>query len=157
MMPALQGGAPSSPPYFLSAECRPAVVAAGGNDVNFSTECEVAHVVIAEPEPELEPGLSRFDLAFSRFVEGCSHCRWPIGDPSAENFRFCGRRRVVIQQNGSVAKGKLSPYCAEHARMAYQPVMPRTSSRPLPFNRVATQKTVGSEAPELLKAAGSRG
>jgi hypothetical protein len=39
--------------------------------VTFSTECEVAHVVIVEPEP----GLSRLDLAFSRFVEGCHHCR----------------------------------------------------------------------------------
>jgi GcrA cell cycle regulator len=157
MMRAWQGGAPSSPPYFLLAKCRPAAVAAGGNDVTFSTECEVAHVVIVEPEPEPEPGLSRLDLAFSRFVEGCSHCRWPIGDPSAENFRFCGRRRVVSQPNRSVAKVKLSPYCAEHARMAYQPIMSRTSGRPLPFNRVATEKAVGSEAPELLKAAGSRG
>jgi GcrA cell cycle regulator len=70
--------------------------------VTFSTQCEVAHVVIVEPEPEPEPGTSRLDLAFSRFVEGCSHCRWPIGDPSAENFRFCGRRRVVSQPNGSL-------------------------------------------------------
>jgi hypothetical protein len=121
--------------------------------VTFSTEREVAHVVIMEPEP----GPSRLDLAFSRFVEGCSHCRWPIGDPSAENFRFCGRHRVVSQPHGSVTKAKLSPYCAEHARMAYQPVMSRTSGMPLPLNRVAAGKTVGSGAPELLKAAGSRG
>ena len=79
--------------------------------VTLSTECEVAHAVVVEPKPRP----SRFDLAFSRFVEGCHHCRWPIGEPSAENFRFCGRRRVVSQPNGSV----LSPYCAEHARMAY--------------------------------------
>ena len=123
--------------------------------MTFSTEREVVHVVIVEPEPE--PALSHLDLAFSRFVEGCCHCRWPIGDPSAENFRFCGRRRVVSQPNGTTAKGKLSPYCAEHARMAYQPVMPRTSGRPLPLNRGATEKAVGFEAPGLLKAAGSRG
>jgi GcrA cell cycle regulator len=128
---------PRRPIFFWLNAARQAV-AAGGNDVTFSTECEVAHVVIVEPEPE--PGLSRVDLAFSRFVEGCRHCRWPIGDPSAENFRFCGRRRVVSQPNGSVAKGKLSPYCTEHARMAYQPVMSRTSGRPLPFNRVAISR-----------------
>jgi hypothetical protein len=58
---------------------------------------------------------------------------------------------VVSQPNGSV----LSPYCAEHARMAYQPVMSRTSGRPLPLNRVG--KAIGSGAPELLAAAGSRG
>lgn len=31
-------------------------------------------------------------------------CRWPIGDPRDENFKFCGRKRET---------GK--PYCAEHA------------------------------------------
>jgi hypothetical protein len=71
-------------------------------------------------EGDVKPRPSRLDLAFSRFVEGCRHCRWPIGEPNAENFRFCGRRRVVSQPNGNVAKAKLSPYCAEHARMAYQ-------------------------------------
>jgi hypothetical protein len=121
--------------------------------VTFSTEREVAHEVVMEPEPD--PGPSGLDLAFSRFVEGCHHCRWPIGEPNAENFRFCGRRRVVSQPNGNVARGKLSPYCAEHARMAYQPVMSRTSGLPLLFN--IAEKAVGFGASELLKAAGSRG
>jgi GcrA cell cycle regulator len=38
------------------------------------------------------------------------HCRWPIGDPTAENFGFCGNKP---------ADGL--PYCAAHARMAYRP------------------------------------
>ena len=37
-------------------------------------------------------------------------CRWPIGDPSASEFHFCGR---------SPKSG--SPYCEAHARKAYQP------------------------------------
>ena len=37
-------------------------------------------------------------------------CRWPIGEPGAPGFRFCGARKV----NG------LS-YCAVHMRRAYQP------------------------------------
>ena len=37
------------------------------------------------------------------------HCRWPLGDPSAENFGFCGNKPV----DGL-------PYCASHARMAYR-------------------------------------
>jgi GcrA cell cycle regulator len=82
------------------------------DDVTLSTKRELAHVVIAEPEPK--PGPSRLDLALSRFVEGFHHCRWPIGEPSTEDFRFCGRRRVA-------AKGRLSPYCVEHTRMAYHP------------------------------------
>jgi GcrA cell cycle regulator len=37
-------------------------------------------------------------------------CRWPIGDPAATEFHFCGR---------SPKSG--SPYCEAHARKAYQP------------------------------------
>jgi GcrA cell cycle regulator len=35
-------------------------------------------------------------------------CRWPIGDPKHEDFRFCGK---------PVVAGK--PYCAEHCATAY--------------------------------------
>jgi len=35
-------------------------------------------------------------------------CRWPIGDPKHEDFRFCGK---------SVVPGK--PYCSEHCATAY--------------------------------------
>lgn len=34
-------------------------------------------------------------------------CRWPIGDPSADSFTFCG-------------KGTSKTYCDRHARIAYQ-------------------------------------
>jgi GcrA cell cycle regulator len=36
-------------------------------------------------------------------------CRWPLGDPKDENFRFCGCESVPGM-----------PYCEHHARMAYQ-------------------------------------
>jgi GcrA cell cycle regulator len=41
-------------------------------------------------------------------------CRWPIGDPAATEFHFCGR--------GPKAG---SPYCEAHARKAYQPQQAR--------------------------------
>jgi len=41
---------------------------------------------------------------------GAHMCKWPIGDPSTDEFRFCGRR--------SSPEG---PYCIEHAAVAYQP------------------------------------
>ena len=41
---------------------------------------------------------------------GESACRWPIGDPTSEEFAYCG-----IQN----AKGR--SYCAGHCRMAYKP------------------------------------
>jgi GcrA cell cycle regulator len=36
-------------------------------------------------------------------------CRWPIGDPKDPKFHFCG----CVSAAGM-------PYCADHARMAYQ-------------------------------------
>ncbi len=41
-------------------------------------------------------------------------CRWPIGDPSENEFHFCGRN----PKSGS-------PYCEAHARKAYQPQQAR--------------------------------
>ena len=45
-------------------------------------------------------------------------CRWPIGDPSADEFHFCGRN----PKQGS-------PYCEAHARKAYQPQQVRDRRR----------------------------
>jgi GcrA cell cycle regulator len=41
---------------------------------------------------------------------GSRMCKWPIGDPTSDDFSFCGRRA-----NDGI------PYCTEHARVAYQP------------------------------------
>ena len=41
-------------------------------------------------------------------------CRWPIGDPTAEDFSFCGH-----------APRENAPYCEYHARIAYQPQIER--------------------------------
>jgi GcrA cell cycle regulator len=45
-------------------------------------------------------------------------CRWPIGDPAASEFHFCGH---------SPKSG--SPYCEAHARKAYQPQQARRSEK----------------------------
>ena len=42
-------------------------------------------------------------------------CQWPIGDPSNQNFTFCGRKK-----SGDI----VSPYCNEHRKIAHQPVRP---------------------------------
>ncbi|MEM6627544.1 MAG: GcrA family cell cycle regulator [Pseudomonadota bacterium] len=41
-------------------------------------------------------------------------CKWPIGDPADPSFGFCGR----ACESGS-------PYCAEHAKLAFQPAKKR--------------------------------
>ncbi len=45
-------------------------------------------------------------------------CRWPIGDPSENEFHFCGRNPKAG-----------SPYCEAHARKAYQPHVQRRDRR----------------------------
>lgn len=48
-------------------------------------------------------------------------CHWPVGDPEAEDFFFCG---------GKSLKGL--PYCAHHSRIAYQPASDRRRLPPKP-------------------------
>jgi GcrA cell cycle regulator len=45
-------------------------------------------------------------------------CRWPLGDPGREDFRFCGNRT-----------GQTGPYCVHHAAIAYQPLIDRRRER----------------------------
>jgi GcrA cell cycle regulator len=49
-----------------------------------------------------------------------SMCRWPMGDPTKPDFRFCGARSSAGL-----------PYCGHHARVAYQPVTDRKRDRRL--------------------------
>jgi GcrA cell cycle regulator len=42
------------------------------------------------------------------------HCRWPIGDPHDEDFRFCGCKKAFGV-----------PYCDRHAAIAYNSWRPK--------------------------------
>ena len=44
-----------------------------------------------------------------------SMCRWPMGDPSSPDFRYCGGKSPIGE----------GPYCPYHSRMAYQPSQDR--------------------------------
>jgi GcrA cell cycle regulator len=44
-------------------------------------------------------------------------CRWPLGDPTSPDFRYCG---------SPVSTG---PYCAHHGALAYQPAQERRRER----------------------------
>jgi GcrA cell cycle regulator len=46
-----------------------------------------------------------------------SMCKWPIGDPADPKFAFCGR------------KAECGPYCAEHAKVAFQPARKREARK----------------------------
>jgi GcrA cell cycle regulator len=57
---------------------------------------------------------------------GPKDCRYPIGDPGATDFKFCG----------ALAKPNL-PYCAHHCAKCYRPAVVKEISRcgnsPIPF------------------------
>ncbi len=55
---------------------------------------------------------------------GSHMCKWPIGDPSTDDFSFCGKRA-----------GDEGPYCVEHARVAYQPHQSKKKAGPTELAR----------------------
>ena len=44
-------------------------------------------------------------------------CRWPLGDPTSADFRYCGAGTAT------------SPYCTYHFKLAYQPSLDRRRER----------------------------
>lgn len=63
----------------------------------------------AEPVPRLED-ISIFDGRGCSLLElSAGKCRWPINEPGAENFCFCGNTPLAG-----------FPYCSGHARIAYK-------------------------------------
>ena len=68
---------------------------------------------ISAPQPEIveEEPIVLEDGKFATVLTiNDRMCRWPIGDPSENEFHFCGRKPKAG-----------SPYCEAHARKAYQP------------------------------------
>ena len=47
-----------------------------------------------------------------------SMCKWPLGDPTSPDFRYCG--------SATMGAG---PYCKHHGKMAYQPAQDRRRDR----------------------------
>lgn len=68
---------------------------------------------VVAPEPDVDdapPSLAdRIQLVDLRETS----CRFPIGDPRSEHFRFCGAPSPIDK-----------PYCNHHARIAYAPRAP---------------------------------
>lgn len=73
-----------------------------------------------EPEPERLENIIPIGQRCSLLELSDAKCRWPIGDPGATDFFFCGGPPIGEH-----------PYCAYHARIAYQPVADRRRDRRL--------------------------
>ncbi|MCJ2014438.1 GcrA family cell cycle regulator [Methylobacterium sp. J-076] len=71
-------------------------------------------VAVAASEPVAIPTSQRVTIMDLRE----SMCRWPLGDPTTPEFRFCGARSITGL-----------PYCTHHAEIAYQPATERKRDR----------------------------
>lgn len=94
---------PSRPAKRPVRTARPRVI--GPSAPRLRTAPHTPTVVI----PELEPLRGEDGRSANVLTLNESMCKFPIGDPTDPNFAFCGR--------GAVG----GPYCADHARLAYQP------------------------------------
>ncbi len=76
-------------------------------------------VITAETAPLVNPEIT---IPFSERVTIMelkeNMCRWPLGDPTTAEFRFCGAK----SESGV-------PYCTYHCHVAYQPAVDRRRDR----------------------------
>ncbi len=99
---------PSAPP-------RPAARTVGNTALKMEAAPVVARPVRA-PAPVEEVVIPQEERATILSLSERT-CKWPIGDPSSDEFHFCGRPSL----SGV-------PYCEHHARVAYQPASDRRRS-----------------------------
>ena len=72
-----------------------------------------------EPEPEMIENIIPIGQRRTLLELTEETCRWPIGDPGATDFFFCGGPAQTA-----------GPYCSYHSRVAYQPANMRRDRRP---------------------------
>jgi GcrA cell cycle regulator len=83
-----------------------------------ATALAIAPQALAEvEEPEFESVVVPMSLRVTILELKEAMCRWPLGDPASSEFRYCG---------SPTASG---PYCAYHAKLAYQPAQERRRDR----------------------------
>jgi GcrA cell cycle regulator len=96
---------------------RPAAPRSGGFRGN--TALALARETQIEAEPQIrEDVVIPMSLRVTIVELREAMCRWPLGDPTSSEFRYCG---IQTQNDG--------PYCAHHGRMAYQPAQDRRRER----------------------------
>ncbi len=112
--PATAGQRPRVKPA-RPATPRPA--AAGRGNTAFALKPQPMPIVRPQPEDEVVVPICE-PVTIMELREAM--CRWPLGDPTTAEFRFCGGKKAAA---GS------GPYCAYHGRLAYQPLNDRRRER----------------------------
>lgn len=109
--------APSQPsrPAFRAARPRPTQAPSAPRRIEPAPRAATAP---AQPAPR--PAVLDLPGTATVLTLGSHMCKWPIGDPSSNEFSFCGRR-----------SDEGHPYCVEHSRVAYQPATKKNGSSEL--------------------------
>jgi GcrA cell cycle regulator len=93
------------------ATARPAARTVGATALQDENDVDTVQEIIVAPKGNVVVPISK-QLALTDLTERT--CKWPVGDPLKDDFHFCG-----------CESPDASPYCAYHARLAYQPVHER--------------------------------
>jgi GcrA cell cycle regulator len=86
----------------------------GRSAIRGNTALAHAYEIEAEAEPELIDNIIPIGQRRTILELNDQTCHWPVGDPGASDFFFCG---------GNTLAGL--PYCSYHSRVAYQPASDR--------------------------------
>ncbi len=100
-----------------SSTPRPRKTRSGGHMLRVPRHSVRGNTALAyDYEADFEPDLIEIPLAQRKTLLELNDrtCHWPIGDPGIAEFFFCGGETV-----------NELPYCAYHARVAYQPAHER--------------------------------
>lgn len=111
--------APSQPsrPAFRAARPRPTQAPSAPRRIEPAARPAVA----AQPSaPAPRPAVLDLPGTATVLTLGNHMCKWPIGDPTSDEFSFCGRR-----------SDEGHPYCVEHSKVAYQPAQKKNGSSEL--------------------------
>lgn len=109
--PATARSAPKTKPTTAS---RPA--AKSTREVATASKQKYAQLPVPSEAPVEAQPLQ--DGSYATILTLTEHmCKWPIGDPTSDEFRFCGRKTDPDE-----------PYCKAHSMVAYQPSRRRNRS-----------------------------
>ncbi len=112
------GGSRRSAPRASVSISSPAPSFARAHSVNPHSmplaRAPAVRAVVALPEENVIPLSLRVTIVELRD----NMCKWPLGDPSSAEFRYCG----------SPTHGT-TPYCSHHGKVAYQPAQDRRRER----------------------------
>ena len=84
--------------------------------LNIFAQHEMLKAVFPKSEPRIDDVPIYNGRGCTLLELGQGKCRWPISNPGAEDFCFCGNEPV-----------KGLPYCIGHARIAYRPPSGRSA------------------------------